>query len=178
MCVCVVVLEALVLTQPVPPLQQPTEYFDMGIFLAFFVVVSLVCLILLIKIKLKQRRSQVSALHVGHTLSPAHSFSRSLSQTLTLVSIEMMPSVVVHGILVLIHRLPRVTARPLFCSASITPQTDPPPFHCLLLSPPPFCSTLSPPLHPSVLLLLLLFFKPSNIIVLLKLPSLSHFFGL
>lgn len=39
--------------------QQPTEYFDMGIFLAFFVVVSLVCLILLIKIKLKQRRSQV-----------------------------------------------------------------------------------------------------------------------
>lgn len=32
----------------------------MGIFLAFFVVVSLVCLILLIKIKLKQRRSQVS----------------------------------------------------------------------------------------------------------------------
>lgn len=31
----------------------------MGIFLAFFVVVSLVCLILLIKIKLKQRRSQV-----------------------------------------------------------------------------------------------------------------------
>lgn len=41
--------------------QQPTEYFDMGIFLAFFVVVSLVCLILLIKIKLKQRRSQVSA---------------------------------------------------------------------------------------------------------------------
>lgn len=40
-------------------LLQPTEYFDMGIFLAFFVVVSLVCLILLIKIKLKQRRSQV-----------------------------------------------------------------------------------------------------------------------
>lgn len=39
--------------------QQPTEYFDMGIFLAFFVVVSLVCLILLVKIKLKQRRSQV-----------------------------------------------------------------------------------------------------------------------
>lgn len=31
----------------------------MGIFLAFFVVVSLVCLILLVKIKLKQRRSQV-----------------------------------------------------------------------------------------------------------------------
>nr|XP_054586246.1 E3 ubiquitin-protein ligase znrf3 isoform X3 [Nothobranchius furzeri] len=40
--------------------RQPTEYFDMGIFLAFFVVVSLVCLILLIKIKLKQRRSQSS----------------------------------------------------------------------------------------------------------------------
>ncbi|CAB1322349.1 unnamed protein product, partial [Coregonus sp. 'balchen'] len=39
---------------------QPTEYFDMGIFLAFFIVVSLVCLILLIKIKLKQRRSQSS----------------------------------------------------------------------------------------------------------------------
>nr|XP_015816001.2 E3 ubiquitin-protein ligase znrf3 isoform X2 [Nothobranchius furzeri] len=39
---------------------RPTEYFDMGIFLAFFVVVSLVCLILLIKIKLKQRRSQSS----------------------------------------------------------------------------------------------------------------------
>ncbi|KAG9339630.1 hypothetical protein JZ751_023521 [Albula glossodonta] len=39
---------------------QPTEYFDMGIFLAFFVVVSLVCLVLLIKIKLKQRRSQSS----------------------------------------------------------------------------------------------------------------------
>nr|XP_025044618.1 E3 ubiquitin-protein ligase ZNRF3-like [Pelodiscus sinensis] len=38
--------------------QQPTEYFDMGIFLAFFVAVSLVCLILLIKIKLKQRHSQ------------------------------------------------------------------------------------------------------------------------
>ena len=33
----------------------------MGIFLAFFVVVSLVCLILLVKIKLKQRRSQVMA---------------------------------------------------------------------------------------------------------------------
>lgn len=32
----------------------------MGIFLAFFVVVSLVCLILLVKIKLKQRRSQVT----------------------------------------------------------------------------------------------------------------------
>ncbi|XP_032435357.1 E3 ubiquitin-protein ligase znrf3 isoform X1 [Xiphophorus hellerii] len=42
------------------PPRQPTEYFDMGIFLAFFVVVSLVCLILLIKIKLKQRRSQSS----------------------------------------------------------------------------------------------------------------------
>ncbi|XP_070619539.1 E3 ubiquitin-protein ligase ZNRF3 isoform X1 [Erythrolamprus reginae] len=42
------------------PPPQPTEYFDMGIFLAFFVVVSLVCLILLIKIKLKQRRSQSS----------------------------------------------------------------------------------------------------------------------
>ncbi|XP_069353232.1 E3 ubiquitin-protein ligase ZNRF3 [Eulemur rufifrons] len=42
------------------PLRQPTEYFDMGIFLAFFVVVSLVCLILLVKIKLKQRRSQNS----------------------------------------------------------------------------------------------------------------------
>ncbi|KTG12912.1 hypothetical protein cypCar_00017529 [Cyprinus carpio] len=41
-------------------IDQPTEYFDMGIFLAFFVVVSLVCLILLIKIKLKQRRSQSS----------------------------------------------------------------------------------------------------------------------
>nr|XP_014342312.1 PREDICTED: E3 ubiquitin-protein ligase ZNRF3 [Latimeria chalumnae] len=41
------------------PPRQPTEYFDMGIFLAFFVVVSLVCLVLLIKIKLKQRRSQV-----------------------------------------------------------------------------------------------------------------------
>ncbi|XP_075023532.1 E3 ubiquitin-protein ligase ZNRF3 isoform X2 [Calonectris borealis] len=40
------------------PPRQPTEYFDMGIFLAFFVVVSLVCLILLVKIKLKQRRSQ------------------------------------------------------------------------------------------------------------------------
>uniref|UniRef100_A0A9R1SGQ6 E3 ubiquitin-protein ligase ZNRF3 n=2 Tax=Cyprinus carpio TaxID=7962 RepID=A0A9R1SGQ6_CYPCA len=43
-----------------PPRVRPTEYFDMGIFLAFFVVVSLVCLILLIKIKLKQRRSQSS----------------------------------------------------------------------------------------------------------------------
>ncbi|XP_033828124.1 E3 ubiquitin-protein ligase znrf3 isoform X1 [Periophthalmus magnuspinnatus] len=42
------------------PPRQPTEYFDMGIFLAFFVVVSLVCLVLLIKIKLKQRRSQSS----------------------------------------------------------------------------------------------------------------------
>lgn len=42
------------------PPRQPTEYFDMGIFLAFFVVVSLVCLILLIKIKLKQRQSQDS----------------------------------------------------------------------------------------------------------------------
>ncbi|KAF2978537.1 hypothetical protein EK904_013394, partial [Melospiza melodia maxima] len=40
------------------PPRQPTEYFDMGIFLAFFVIVSLVCLILLVKIKLKQRRSQ------------------------------------------------------------------------------------------------------------------------
>nr|XP_042141618.1 E3 ubiquitin-protein ligase ZNRF3 isoform X5 [Peromyscus maniculatus bairdii] len=45
--------------QHLPP-RQPTEYFDMGIFLAFFVVVSLVCLILLVKIKLKQRRSQNS----------------------------------------------------------------------------------------------------------------------
>jgi len=36
----------------------------MGIFLAFFVVVSLVCLILLVKIKLKQRRSQVRAVMV------------------------------------------------------------------------------------------------------------------
>ncbi|XP_054852930.1 E3 ubiquitin-protein ligase ZNRF3 [Eublepharis macularius] len=42
------------------PPPQPTEYFDMGIFLAFFVVVSLVCLFLLVKIKLKQRRSQSS----------------------------------------------------------------------------------------------------------------------
>uniref|UniRef100_F7CCW5 E3 ubiquitin-protein ligase ZNRF3 n=2 Tax=Monodelphis domestica TaxID=13616 RepID=F7CCW5_MONDO len=42
------------------PPRQPTEYFDMGIFLAFFVVVSLVCLFLLVKIKLKQRRSQNS----------------------------------------------------------------------------------------------------------------------
>ncbi|XP_048338240.1 E3 ubiquitin-protein ligase ZNRF3 [Sphaerodactylus townsendi] len=42
------------------PPPQPTEYFDMGIFLAFFVVVSLVCLVLLVKIKLKQRRSQSS----------------------------------------------------------------------------------------------------------------------
>ncbi|XP_020852213.1 E3 ubiquitin-protein ligase ZNRF3 isoform X2 [Phascolarctos cinereus] len=41
-----------------PP--RPTEYFDMGIFLAFFVVVSLVCLFLLVRIKLKQRRSQNS----------------------------------------------------------------------------------------------------------------------
>ncbi|XP_060640789.1 E3 ubiquitin-protein ligase ZNRF3 [Anolis sagrei] len=38
----------------------PTEYFDMGLFLAFFLVVSLVCLVLLVKIKLKQRRSQNS----------------------------------------------------------------------------------------------------------------------
>nr|XP_044988479.1 E3 ubiquitin-protein ligase ZNRF3 isoform X2 [Jaculus jaculus] len=44
--------------QHLPP--RPTEYFDMGIFLAFFVVVSLVCFILLVKIKLKQRRSQNS----------------------------------------------------------------------------------------------------------------------
>uniref|UniRef100_A0A8D0E651 E3 ubiquitin-protein ligase ZNRF3 n=1 Tax=Salvator merianae TaxID=96440 RepID=A0A8D0E651_SALMN len=42
------------------PPPQPTEYFDMGIFLAFFVVVSLVCLVLLVKIKLKQRHSQNS----------------------------------------------------------------------------------------------------------------------
>lgn len=49
-------------------LQQPTEYFDMGIFLAFFVVVSLVCLILLVKIKLKQRRSQVRAV-MGYSLN-------------------------------------------------------------------------------------------------------------
>ncbi|XP_048860626.1 E3 ubiquitin-protein ligase znrf3-like isoform X2 [Brienomyrus brachyistius] len=41
-----------------PP--QPAEYFDMGVFLAFFVAVSLVCLLLLIKIKLKQRRAQGS----------------------------------------------------------------------------------------------------------------------
>jgi len=39
----------------------------MGIFLAFFVVVSLVCLILLVKIKLKQRRSQVRAV-MGYSL--------------------------------------------------------------------------------------------------------------
>lgn len=48
--------------------KQPTEYFDMGIFLAFFVVVSLVCLILLVKIKLKQRRSQVREL-MGYSLN-------------------------------------------------------------------------------------------------------------
>lgn len=61
--------------------KQPTEYFDMGIFLAFFVVVSLVCLILLVKIKLKQRRSQVRAvigmLKVSFScfvLKGAHSF--------------------------------------------------------------------------------------------------------
>ncbi|XP_023678688.2 E3 ubiquitin-protein ligase znrf3-like isoform X2 [Paramormyrops kingsleyae] len=41
-----------------PP--QPAEFFDMGVFLAFFVAVSLVCLLLLIKIKLKQRRTQGS----------------------------------------------------------------------------------------------------------------------
>lgn len=45
---------------PLSRQQQPAEYFDMGVFLAFFVVVSLVCLVLLVKIKLKQRRSQVS----------------------------------------------------------------------------------------------------------------------
>lgn len=54
-CVCVCVSVAPPSTQ-----QQPAEYFDMGVFLAFFVVVSLVCLVLLVKIKLKQRRSQVS----------------------------------------------------------------------------------------------------------------------
>lgn len=43
----------------------------MGIFLAFFVVVSLVCLILLVKIKLKQRRSQVMPLSSPCTLMPA-----------------------------------------------------------------------------------------------------------
>lgn len=40
----------------------------MGIFLAFFVVVSLVCLILLVKIKLKQRRSQVRAVMGIHRM--------------------------------------------------------------------------------------------------------------
>lgn len=40
----------------------------MGIFLAFFVVVSLVCLILLVKIKLKQRRSQVRAVMGIHQM--------------------------------------------------------------------------------------------------------------
>ncbi|KAL4609676.1 E3 ubiquitin-protein ligase ZNRF3 isoform X2 [Arapaima gigas] len=37
---------------------RPAEHFDMGIFLAFFMVLSFICLILLIRIKLKQRRSQ------------------------------------------------------------------------------------------------------------------------
>ncbi|XP_065055112.1 E3 ubiquitin-protein ligase znrf3-like [Rhopilema esculentum] len=36
------------------------EYFDMGIFMAFFILVSLICLILLIKIKWRQKRKQTS----------------------------------------------------------------------------------------------------------------------
>lgn len=56
--------------------QQPTEYFDMGIFLAFFVVVSLVCLILLIKIKLKQRRSQVRLANTRSAPSNNRRFQR------------------------------------------------------------------------------------------------------
>ncbi|TEA23533.1 hypothetical protein DBR06_SOUSAS910231 [Sousa chinensis] len=62
------------------PPRQPTEYFDMGIFLAFFVVVSLVCLILLVKIKLKQRRSQVtqSSLWGGGASGHCHSELGSL----------------------------------------------------------------------------------------------------
>lgn len=70
-----------------PPFpQQPTEYFDMGIFLAFFVVVSLVCLILLIKIKLKQRRSQVS---LENTHSPP--LELRCGQPTALESLLMIP---------------------------------------------------------------------------------------
>jgi len=36
------------------------EYFDMGIFMAFFILVSLICLMLLIKIKWRQKRKQTS----------------------------------------------------------------------------------------------------------------------
>lgn len=49
----------------------------MGIFLAFFVVVSLVCLILLIKIKLKQRRSQVIGIGKAWMLHMCLSLSRT-----------------------------------------------------------------------------------------------------
>lgn len=59
----------------------------MGIFLAFFVVVSLVCLILLVKIKLKQRRSQVRAA-VGCSLN-AESWFLLLCLRTCLLLLEM-----------------------------------------------------------------------------------------
>eukprot|EP00794_Sanderia_malayensis_P013787 gene13787-15230_t len=40
--------------------ETSNEYFDMGIFMAFFILVSLICLVLLIKIKWRQKRKQTS----------------------------------------------------------------------------------------------------------------------
>ncbi|XP_002730880.1 uncharacterized protein LOC100376149 [Saccoglossus kowalevskii] len=40
--------------------RNSNEYFNMGIFMAFFVLISIICLLLLLKIKWKQRRKQTS----------------------------------------------------------------------------------------------------------------------
>ena len=43
------------------PLLQKTsnEFFDMGIFVAFFVLIAIVCLLLLLKLRWRQKRKQV-----------------------------------------------------------------------------------------------------------------------
>ncbi|KAI8478554.1 E3 ubiquitin-protein ligase znrf3 [Branchiostoma belcheri] len=40
--------------------RSSNEYFDMGIFMAFFILISLICLVLLLKIKWRQRQKQSS----------------------------------------------------------------------------------------------------------------------
>ncbi|XP_078600373.1 uncharacterized protein LOC144875322 [Branchiostoma floridae x Branchiostoma japonicum] len=45
---------------PYLPPRSSNEYFDMGIFMAFFILISLICLVLLLKIKWRQRQKQSS----------------------------------------------------------------------------------------------------------------------
>ncbi|XP_066305347.1 E3 ubiquitin-protein ligase ZNRF3-like [Branchiostoma lanceolatum] len=45
---------------PYLPQRSSNEYFDMGIFMAFFILISLICLVLLLKIKWRQRQKQSS----------------------------------------------------------------------------------------------------------------------